>query len=121
MDYLSIDGIDITPYIAERGLKWSKTAVEGQNGGAMLDGSTTRDLIAQKVTLEIEFIAMESTRLQQLLSLFQREYFTVRYSDPLSGVRSMQASTQRTPASIVIRRVGGTTYWDGVSVTIQER
>ena len=67
---LKIGGVDFTEYVKRNGgFTYSYDRREGSNGGLMLDGSKTVDLIASKLVVSVAFNPMPQSIHMQLLSL----------------------------------------------------
>lgn len=48
---LTVNGIDMIPFIAKQGIKWLRNDVEGPNGGRSQNAYMIRDRIAIKIRL----------------------------------------------------------------------
>jgi hypothetical protein len=114
-----INGVDISPWILLKGVKWARKDVEGGNGGLTLDGTTVRDVLASKVSLEISCIPLELLQLRELQILLLPTSFEVTYDDPIYGEVTKTMCCKEGKASIhTIRQ--GRELWEGVVFKLEE-
>lgn len=119
---LTVNGIDITPYIAFRGLKWQRNDVDGWDAGRAMDGVMYRQRIGTKIRLDITCRPMKTSEISVVLNAIQPEYVTVTYDDPLYGNnRTATFYSNNNPASFLIKKDNGDEYWDSVSFPLVER
>ena len=85
---ITIDGVDITPYIAYQGVQWSRNDVNGPNAGRTMSGLMIRDRVATKIRLDITCRPLKTDELRTLLNLIYPEFVTVVYEDPMQGMVS---------------------------------
>lgn len=85
---ITIDGVDITPYIAYQGVQWSRNDVDGPNAGRTMSGLMIRDRVATKIRLDIACRPLKTDELRTLLNLIYPEFVTVVYEDPMQGLVS---------------------------------
>ncbi len=85
---ITIDGVDITPYIAYQGVQWSRNDVDGPNAGRTMSGLMIRDRVATKIRLDITCRPLKTDELRTLLNLIYPEFVTVVYEDPMQGMVS---------------------------------
>lgn len=85
---ITIDGVDITPYIAYQGVQWSRNDVDGPNAGRTMNGLMIRDRVATKIRLDITCRPLKTDELRTLLNLIYPEFVTVVYEDPMQGLVS---------------------------------
>ena len=85
---ITIDGVDITPYIAYQGVQWSRNDVDGPNAGRTMSGLMIRDRVATKIRLDITCRPLKTDELRTLLNLIYPEFVTVVYDDPMQGMVS---------------------------------
>lgn len=120
---LTIDGFDITPFIAYGGYKWQRADVDGQNAGRTLDdGLLYRDRIATKVRLDVTCTPLELKDLSRILKAILPEYVTVTYTDPQEGqdvTKTMYSNN--IPVSYLIKREDGRDLWAGFTFPLVER
>ena len=82
----TIGGVDITPYIAHGGIKWSRNDVDGANAGRVQeDGRMVRDRIATKYRWDITCRPLTAEEQSIVLTAIQPEYIYVTYTDPVTN------------------------------------
>ena len=96
---LLIDGVDIVPYIAHKGLKWARNDIDAPNSGRTLDGIMHRGRVATKIRLDITCRPLKAAELSKVLNAILPEYVEVTYDDPMQGrvVKTMYSNNN--PAS----------------------
>lgn len=118
-----IDGVDITPYIAYRGVKWQRSDVDAEGSGrSTLDGTLLRNRVATKRRLDVTCIPLTTEQAKLVLTLIMPEWVEVTYTDPQIGedvTKTMYSNNN--PASFLIRKPDGTDYWDGISFPLTEQ
>ena len=102
---VTVDGVDLTPYIANRGLKWQRSDVEAPDAGRTLDGIMHRGRVATKIRLDITCRPLTSGEASIVLNAIYPEFVTVSYN----------------PASFLLRRADGTEWWDGITFPLIEQ
>lgn len=119
---LTINGVDITPYIALGGVKWSRNDVEAPKAGRTLDGVMHRGRVATKIRLDITCRPMTNTEAATVLTAIMPEYVTVVYTDPQLGTTTTKTMySNNNPASFLMRRTDGTEWWSGITFPLVER
>lgn len=83
-----INGVDITPYIAFEGLKYSTFDLDSEEAGRTMDGMMRRARVATKVRWDVPTKHLRTTELAFLMRLLSDEWVTLKASDPLFGLRS---------------------------------
>ena len=119
--YFKIDGTDIAPLIARKGLKWTRNDIDSANAGRTLDGTMNRGRVTTKIKLEIKCIPLKQEQVQMLLNLIMPEYVNVEYEDPLFGHMYTQFYSNNVPATVCLQAPDGTMLWDEVSFPLVER
>ena len=111
---VTINGTDITDFIAYRGIKWSYRYVNGKNGGLTLAGVTQ---------LQITCVPMTYSDAQTVLGAISDPSVTVTYDDPLLGTvtKTMHPSSQGA-AFLNEDELEGSAQimWDGISFKLEE-
>ena len=119
---LTVNNVDLTPYIAFGGLKWSRNDVDGQNAGRTMDAVMHRDRIAIKIRLDVNCRPLTASELSSVLNAIQSEYVSVTYDDPLLGTRrNVSMYSNNVPASYLMKKQDGTEWWNGCSFPLIER
>ena len=112
---IKINNYDITEWIAEKGIKWSRNDLDGPNAGRNLDGTMIRDLVATKVRLDITCNDLYDEELQALLDLIIAQYVEVEYKDPHYGVRTVTIYSNNHSATASYTDEDGRLVWTDVS------
>lgn len=116
-----IGGVDITPYIAHGGIKWSFNAVSAANAGRMQDGTMQVDRITEKYRWDITCRPLTASEQSTVLSLIYPEYITVRYTDPVTNtVQTAQYYSNNYPSTYLIPNTDGTELWTGLTFPVIE-
>lgn len=123
MTPVTINGTDITNYIAFRGVKWSYRYVNGRNTGVTLAGVTQLDVLATKSDLNITCIPLSYTDAQTLLMAIAGASVSVTYDDPLLGTvtKTMHPSGQDAAfLNETSQDIDAEMMWDGISFKLEE-
>lgn len=116
-----IDGLDITSYIAEDGIKWQREDIDGPNSGRTMSGLLIRDRVATKIRLDITCRALEQTECSQLLNAIYPEFVTVQYIDPMYGQTTKTMYSNNNPAVLSTVFDDGTLKFTGITFPLIER
>lgn len=117
---ITIDGTEITDYIAHGGLKWTRSDIDGPDAGRSMDGVMHRLRVGTKIRLDITCRPLTATELRTLLNLIYPEYVTVVYDDPMSGRVSKTMYSNNNPASYYRMKRSGVEQWTGVTFPLVE-
>ena len=117
---MTVNGVDMIPFIAYQGLKWSRNDVDAPNSGRTLDGLMHRGRVATKIRLDITCRPLRSYELKTVLNAIYPEYVTVTYDDPMQGrvVKTMYSNNN--PASYCLLKPDGTEWWNEISFPLIE-
>lgn len=118
---VTVNGVDITPYIANKGLKWQRSDVEAPDSGRTLDGLMHRGRVATKIRLDITCRPLTSSEASVVLNAIYPEFVTVLYNDPMYGTVTKTMYSNNNPASFLLRRADGTEWWDGITFPLIEQ
>ena len=113
-------GTDITPYIANQGVKWQRNDIEESSAGRTMDGKMHRGRVATKIRLDITCRPLTASELSTVLNLILPEYITVYYSDPMYGTVTKTMYSNNNPASYLLKKPDGTEWWSGVTFPLIE-
>lgn len=114
-----IGGVDITPYIAFGGIKWSRNDIDGASAGRNQQGEMMRDRIATKYRWDITCRPLTASEQATILQLIQPEYITVHYTDPLTNMTAYGTYySNNFPSTFCIMRDDGTEYWTGLTFPV---
>lgn len=123
MTPVTINGTDITDYIAFRGVKWSYRYVNGKNTGVTLAGVTQLDVLATKSDLNITCVPLSYADVQTLLAAISGASVSVTYDDPLLGTvtKTMHPSGQKADfLNETSQDLDAQMMWDGISFKLEE-
>ena len=118
---LMIDGVDMTPYIAYGGFKWSRNDVDAPNTGRSMDALMHRGRVATKIRLDITCRPLTTEELRIVLNTILPEYVTVTYDDPMYGRTTKTMYANNNPAVFQLNKNDGRQYWTGVTFPLVER
>lgn len=115
---LKINGVDITPFIAQRGIKWQRNDLDGSNAGRTMDGTMYRERVTSKVRLDITCLPLSSENASTVLNAIYPEYVEVEYIDPMYGRSVKTMYSNNTPATFIDTV---TDLWEGIAFPLIER
>lgn len=120
---VSINGVDITKYIAFQGFQWQRADVDGPNAGRSIDNAYLfRDRIAVKVRLDVTCKPLTSAEASKVLKLIEPEYVNVTYFDPQEGKEvTKEMYSNNIPASYLLKSRNGVELWSGITFPLIER
>lgn len=118
---VSINGTDITGWIAEKGIKWSRNDLDGPNAGRTLSGLMIRDRVATKIKLEITCKELSGDDLHTLMNLVLPEYVTVTYDDPIYGSTTKTMYSNNNSATLNRIDTAGKRLWGSITFPLIER
>lgn len=119
---LLVNGTDLTPYIAFKGVKWTRNDVDSPDTGRTMDALMHRGRVASKIRLDISCKPLTDSQASTVLNAIYPEYVTVQYTDPQAGglvTRTMYSNNN--PASYLLNREGEEDLWDGITFPLVER
>ena len=117
----TIDGTNILPYIAYKGIKWSRNDIDGPDAGRTMDGEMQRMRVATKIRLDITCKPLTTAEASVVLNAILPEYVTVVYDDPMAGTtvtKTMYANNN--PANFLLHRQSDD-LWEGITFPLVER
>ena len=110
--------VDITPYIAFGGLKWSRNDVEAANAGRMQNAEMMRDRVAIKYRWDVTCRPLTAAEQKTILQLIQPEFVSVKYTDPYYNLaRTGTYYSNNIPSTFAIVQKTGNKlveYWTGL-------
>lgn len=115
---LKINGVDILPYIEQKGIKWQRNDLDGSNAGRTMDGVMHRERISSKVRLDITCLPLTSEGAKTVLNAIYPEYVEVEYVDPMYGYSIKTMYSNNTPATYIDTE---TDLWEGITFPLIER
>lgn len=118
----TINGVDITPYIAFSGLKWQRADVDGPNAGRTLDGTMIRDRRATKIRWDVTCRPLKRSELSTILTLIQPEFVMLAYTNPVTGnYTTGQFYANNFPAQLGMITKNGVEYWTGLTFPLIQK
>ena len=116
-----LDGENFSHYLYRYGFAVQYEKVYSSNGGLMMDGRETVDLVRVRRVLTAACNPLTSEQLSALADMCRREYVAVRYTDPAEGG---DVRIDAIPSLSVVNKsltAGCTTYWKDAVITLRER
>lgn len=113
----NIDGVDITPYIAHGGVKWSRNDVDGPDAGRMLEnGNMDRARIAIKYRWDITCRPLTAAEQAIVLTAIEPEFVQVETIDPKTNtVETFTCYANNFPSTYMIEDARGREWWTGLA------
>ena len=118
---LEINGVDMLPFLDEKGIQWTKNDIDGPNAGRTMDGRMHRSRVACKAKLELKCRPLSSPEAATVLKLLRPQYVTVSYTDPMEGPVSKTMYAGTVPATVARLQEDGTELWEGIRFSLIER
>lgn len=116
-----INGLDMTPYIAFGGLKWTRNDVDGPNAGRNMSGTMIRDRVATKIRLDVTCRPLTKTEASTVLKAIKPDTVSVLYTDPMDGTEvSKTMYANNNPAQFLMKKRDGTEWWSGITFPLVE-
>ena len=79
--FITINGEDFNPALC----KFEYETFDGENAGRTLSGLMYRDVIATKISIQLEWNSIPVAEMSRLLTALDSPFFTVRYFNPQQG------------------------------------
>lgn len=116
-----LNGKDFSHIVADTGFSISyKSRTVGTSrvslGGLQYSGKKRTVVV---VTAPIDPIT--EAQYQELLAEIAQKYVTLEYHDPQLGDREIEAIPSDTSSTLVLENIDGVNYWNGISITLEER
>ena len=117
----TINGVDMTPYIAHGGLKWSRNDVEAASAGRTQQGDMQRDRLSIKYRFDVTCRPLTADEQATVLSTIEPVYITLTYTDPTTNsVRTGQFYSNNIPSTFCIIDRRGVEWWTGLAFPVIE-
>lgn len=114
-----INGIDMLPYIAKKGLVITRKDTD--KGITTMNGDIYRGRVTSKKNCKVTCISLTTEQAGIVLGAILPEYVTVEYTDPQEGHVTKEMYSNNAPATVAIVDDDGNELWSGISFTVQER
>ena len=119
---LTVNGVDLTPYVAFGGIKWARNEIDAPDSGRTMDGVMHRGRVTTKIRLDITCRPLEKSELGIVLNAIQPEYVSVTYDDPLFGDgRTVTMYSNNNSVQFAIIQRNGQEWWQGSSFPLIEQ
>lgn len=119
---LKIGDNDISNYVEKNSYSVSYETREGGNGGMMLDGSWTSDIIAYKAIVTFTLIGISSAHLSDIIGGCLNPYVDLNYFDTrTNSQRTSQFMPVVGAATYAFARHGLDYFKGGMALTFRER
>ena len=120
---ITIDGTDITKYIANQGVSWKRNDVDGPNAGRTMSGLMVRDRVGTKIRLDITCRILTYDELQTLLNLIYPIFVEVSYDDPQFGpvTKTMYSNNNEAQIYRATDESLNDEYWQGIKFPLIEK
>lgn len=119
---LTVNGVDMTPYAAYRGVKWQRSDMDAPGSGRGLDGTLLRNRVATKIRLDVTCRPLTSKEASLVLTVILPEWVEVTYTDPQLGMDVTKTMySNNNPASFLMQKPNGEEYWDGITFPLIEK
>lgn len=119
---MTVNGVDMTRFIARNGLKWQRSDVDGSNAGRLANGDMQRDRVATKIRWDLTCRPLTGGELSQILSAIEDEYVLVVYTDPVTNSDKTDIFySNNFPVNLLGVTLSGTEYWTGLTFPLIQR
>lgn len=116
-----IDNIDITPYIAKGGVRWTRADVDGPNAGRLMDGTMVRDRVAIKYRVDVTCRPLTLSEAAIVLKLIEPEWVIVTATNPFAGTTKTYTMYSNNIPAAFATTINGVEYWNGISFPLIEQ
>lgn len=111
--------LDLTPFIAHQGLKWSRNDVDGPNAGRDMTGTMHRDYLGTKYRFDVTCIPLSSAQLSTILQAIAPQEVELTYTDPKTNTdKTGRFYSNNFPATMYWSGKGG--LWIGLAFPLIE-
>ena len=109
---ITVNGLDITPYIKYGGVTFSRNDVEAPDAGRTLDGIMHRGRVAIKERMDITTIQLNRSQLAAIHSALEPETFSVTVNPyPMTNAsKTMTMYSNSVKTTYIIHRANGEEY-----------
>lgn len=119
---LTVNGVDMRPYVAYGGIKWQRADVDGPNAGRSMDATVIRDRVATKIRLDVTCRPLYQNEASIVLTAIKPEFVPVTYTDPeLGGDVTKTMYSNNIPAQFLMIDRVGREMWSGVAFPLIEQ
>lgn len=119
---LTINGVDIIPFVAYNGFAYLHSDIDASDSGRTMDATMHRGRVASKIRLDITCRPLKDSEARIVLSAIQPEWVTVVFTDPMTGTdvtKTMYSNNRK--ASFLIAKRNGENLWKVDTFPLIER
>lgn len=117
---IKINGIEIAAY-PYRFVPTILDLDDAESTTRTADGTMTRDRVAVKRQIEMEFNALPWDKLSAILQSMSGVFFDVYYPDPMTGQYETKTFYVGNRVAPVALEKDGVIWWEGLTLTLTER
>lgn len=116
-----VNGVDVLPYLAEKGLEVTLREIDGDEAGRTMDAFMWRDLRAYKLDISMTCRDLPLVDALRVCTSIMPEYVTVTIVTPFTGRITAEFYSNNIPT--VCNTVGehGETLWSGIKFPLIQR
>lgn len=112
--------VDLAPYLAEGGLKWSRNDIDASDAGRDQTGNLHRARISLKIRLDGSCRPLRTEEATIVLQAIKPEWLQVQYYDIQEGALvTKKMYSNNIPATFLMQQ-GTKQYWDGIAFPLVE-
>lgn len=102
---LTINGVNIVPYIAYQGLKYQHSDIDAPDSGRTMDAVMHRGRVASKIRLDVTCRPLNVAETATVLTAISPEWVTVTFTNPMTGSTTTKTMySNNRSASFLIKR-----------------
>lgn len=117
----TINNVNILPYVASNGLKYTRSDLDGENAGRTMDGVLHRDRIASKIRWDITCKLLSAEELAVVLSLIEPEFVEVTFTNPATGTPVTKTMYSNNVPTTLAFAKGESSWWTSLTFPLIER
>lgn len=120
---IRINNHDYTALVTRYGYSVNYTKIDGGQGGTMLDGSTTVDVLAIKAVITVPLMPLFESQLREIIAdTLSSDYPTLYYFDPRAGdYRTIETIISEPQMQHVGQSITDAEIWLAGTLTFTER
>ena len=110
---LTINGVDITPYVAFGGVAYQHSDIDAPDSGRTMDAVMHRGRVASKIRLDITCRPLNVQETKTVLSAISPEWVTVSFTDPMTAtvITKTMYSNNRKASYLIHRKNSAQDLW----------
>lgn len=115
----TIDGVNLSPYLKDNNLSRGYTERKAKSRVA-IDGALYITKV-RKLVLAVDFDPLPESTLQDVIAAINKDYVTLTYTDPVDGLKTKTFIASVGDITLALENVNGTSYWSGLSLSLEEQ